>query len=115
MRDANVGFLPVCDDAKRVIGTLTDRDLAVRVLAEGLSPNSPTQGLYTREVVACRPENDLQKAEALMAQHQKSRIPCVDIEGRLLGVISLSDIAQRESSSRTAQMLQQISQREARA
>jgi CBS domain-containing protein len=115
MRKSNVGFLPVCDEARRVIGTLTDRDLAVRVLAEGLGASTPIQNIYSREVVACRPENDLQKAEALMAQHQKSRICCVDVEGRLVGVISLTDLVRSESASRAAQMLQQISHREARA
>jgi CBS domain-containing protein len=115
MRDDNIGFLPVCDATNKVVGTVTDRDLTIRVLAERRVGSTPIDDVLTREVIACRPEDDLDKAEELMAKHHKSRIMCVDAAGRLLGVISLSDIAQEEPGARTAQTLRQVSQREARA
>src|SRR5687768_8048508 len=73
MRDCNVGFLPVCDAAKKVIGTLTDRDIAIRAVAEGRPSSTTAQEIMTRDVVYCRPEDDLETAERLMGSNQKSR------------------------------------------
>lgn len=114
MRDANVGFLPVCDDANKVVGTVTDRDLAIRVLAEDRGATTPIQDILTREVVACRPEDELGKAEALMARYHKSRVMCVDDDGRLVGIISLSDIAEHEPANRATRTLREVSARETR-
>jgi len=55
MRDQNIGFLPICDDSKNVQGTLTDRDIAVRIVAEGLQNTTAVEDVMTREVVACHP------------------------------------------------------------
>ena len=115
MRDENIGFLPVCDQSKKVQGTITDRDLAIRVLADGRQATTPVKDVMTREVVAVRPDEDLRKAEELMSKNHKSRIMCVDQGGKLVGVISLSDIAQREDPGRAAQTLRNVSEREARA
>jgi CBS domain-containing protein len=115
MRDENVGFLPVCDSAKKVLGTVTDRDLTVRVLAHARPVTTAVNDVLTPEVIACRPDDELRKAEDLMSKHRKSRIMCVDRTGRLVGVISLSDIAQRESGVRVARTLRDVSEREARA
>lgn len=112
MRDENVGFLPVCEGGT-VLGTVTDRDLAIRVLSEARASTTAIDGVMTREVVACRPEDDLNKAEALMSKHRKSRMMCIDASGRLVGVISLSDIAQREPGVKASQTLRDVSEREA--
>ncbi|WP_234023625.1 CBS domain-containing protein [Sorangium cellulosum] len=113
MRDANVGFLPVCDGAWRVLGTLTDRDLALRVLAESRPLSTKAGDVMTREVIACRPEDDVLRAEQLMGQHHKSRVLCTEADGRLVGVISLSDIAQREDDRKAAQTMRRVTEREA--
>ncbi|WP_437736370.1 CBS domain-containing protein [Sorangium sp. So ce1335] len=114
MRDANVGFLPVCDAAYRVLGTLTDRDLAIRVLADNRPLSTRAGDVMTRQVVACRPDDDVLRAEQLMGQHHKSRVLCTEADGRLVGVISLSDIAQREDDRNTAQTVRRVTeQREA--
>lgn len=113
MRDENVGFLPVCDQSGKVLGTLTDRDLAVRVVAEGKASGTLVEDVMTREVVACQPEDDLRDAQATMAVHEKSRIMCIAQDGRLVGVISLSDIAQHETGARAAETLRDVSEREA--
>lgn len=112
MRDENVGFLPVCRDAT-VIGAVTDRDITLRVVAEGLPGTTPVERAMTRQVVACRPTDDVRRAEQLMGENQKSRIMCLDDQGRLVGVISLSDIAQRDAA-RVIRTLQQVTDREAR-
>jgi CBS domain-containing protein len=94
MREANVGFLPVCNEEMSVMGAVTDRDIAIRAVAEGLPESTPVQDLMTRYLVACSPQDDLDYARELMAMHHKSRIVCVSRTGRLEGVISLSDLAQ---------------------
>jgi len=115
MRDQNVGFLPVCGDGKKVIGTITDRDIAIRASAEDRSASSTRIGsVMTKEVVACRPQDDVKQAEQLMSEHHKSRILCVDDTGKLVGVISLSDIAQHQTGD-AGQTLKNVTSREARA
>jgi CBS domain-containing protein len=114
MRDQQVGFLPVCDARKMVLGAITDRDLAVRVLAVGLPGATPIDQVMSHDVVACRPEDDLRRAEELMARNHKSRVMCVTEGGILAGVISLSDIAQAERASRVARTMREVSEREVR-
>ncbi len=114
MRDQNIGFLPVCDERDHVLGTVTDRDIAIRVVAEQLSPQTTAEQVMTPEVVACLPEDDIREAQQLMEQHRKSRILCIDDDGRLAGVISLSDIADRIGDG-AARTLSAVSRREARS
>jgi CBS domain-containing protein len=114
MQSENVGFLPVCDDAHRVLGVVTDRDIAIRVVAADRSSAIPIREVMTREVVSCHPEDDLRLAEDLMAKHHKSRMMCVDAHNCLVGIISLSDIAKREEKGRASQVLKRVSEREAR-
>jgi CBS domain-containing protein len=112
MREANVGFLPVCDSGNKVLGTVTDRDLAIRVLAEGKASTAPVGEVMSREVIACRPGDDLSRAEDLLAAHKKSRIICTDESGRLAGVISLSDVAQYDQE-RIGVTMREVTEREA--
>ncbi len=114
MRDQKVGFLPICDAGKKVMGTLTDRDLAIRILAEGRDASTKVSDCMSREVICCRPEDDVKRAQELMAKNRKSRIMCVDKDNRLVGVISLSDIAQLSDATMASQTLRSVSQREAR-
>ena len=65
MREDNIGFLPVCDQLGKVLGTLTDRDIAIRVVADGRLPTTMVEDVMTSEVVACSPKDTLEKAEAL--------------------------------------------------
>jgi CBS domain-containing protein len=114
MRDLNVGFLPVCDADKKVLGTVTDRDLAVRVLAEDRAASVPVSELMTQPVITCRPNDDIGKVQKLMGQHHKSRIVVVDDSERIAGIISLSDIAQYVEPDGAAQTMKKVSEREAR-
>lgn len=115
MRDSNVGFLPVCDDDLHVLGTITDRDIVIRQVAGERPLKTPVDELMTCDVVACSPGDDVRKAEKLMAEHQKSRMMCVDDAGKLVGVLSLSDIAQVEESARAAETMRKITEREVRS
>ena len=114
MRDDHIGFLPVCDQSGKVLGTLTDRDIAIRLVAEKKPASTFVEDILTPEVVACRPEDDIRDAERAMAKHHKSRIMCVDEQGLLVGVISLSDVAQLDTEGRASTTLRDVSEREAR-
>jgi CBS domain-containing protein len=114
MRDAQVGFLPVCDEARNVIGTVTDRDIAIRVVAEEEPTDQSIELFMTTDVVACRSDDDLAIAQDLMGEMQVSRIVCMDENGELDGVISLSDIAQVGDGTDATATLRSVTVREAR-
>jgi CBS domain-containing protein len=114
MRDLNVGFVPVVDDDGRAVGTITDRDLATRVVASRLGLDTPVRDVMTTPVVTCRPHDDLRTAERLMGSRKKSRIVVADEMGRPVGVISLSDVAIADGGTRAGALLRSVAQREAR-
>ena len=112
MRTADVGFLPVLDYDGKVIGALTDRDLVVRLGAEGSSWHTRVADLMTTDVISCRPDDDLASIEEMMCVHHTSRVVCVDDEARPVGVISLADIARHEDAYATAHTLRELVTRE---
>lgn len=112
MRDHNIGFLPVLDASGKVVGTLTDRDVALRLVADNRPATLRVAEVMTREVVHCRPEDDIGTAEQHMMRHHKSRIVCLDHAEHLVGVISLSDIAEREEGVRAVEILRGVAERE---
>lgn len=114
MREMNVGFVPICDKDGRPLGTLTDRDLAVRVCAEDRSASQVRAGdVMTHETVTCRDRDDVAAAEQLMAEHKKSRIMVVNGDGHLVGVISLSDVAEQDERH-ALETLRRVAERESR-
>lgn len=116
MREKGVGFLPVCDAGGKPLGAVTDRDLVVRGCADDLVPSRSQVGeVMTREVVACKATEPLSTAEQLMGGLRKSRVMCLDDEGRLAGIISLSDIAACESDGRAARTMRAVVAREVHA
>jgi CBS domain-containing protein len=95
MRELDVGIVPVVENltSRKLIGVVTDRDLAVRVLAEGRNPSYMTmQECMTKDPVFCHPEDDVPKVLALMAEHQVRRIPVVDKQQKIVGIVSMSDL-----------------------
>lgn len=114
MRDRSVGFLPVVGDLGVSVGTLTDRDLAIRVIAEARLPDRTRVGdVMTREVVTCSPADDLSVAEDLMTRFQISRIVCVDARRRPVGVISLSVVAKLDERGHAGSIASSVASREA--
>lgn len=111
MKTENVGFAPICNQSGEPVGTITDRDIAIRVIAEGRSPDTKVQDVMTREVISCRVGEDLSEAERLMRDKHKSRIMVCDQSGKLAGVISLSDVVELEEE-RGAETLREVSSRE---
>jgi len=112
MRDNNVGFLPVCDlNSGEILGTITDRDIAVRLVAEEMSPSTTVGELATPATVFCRANMDVSDAHELMRQNHVARLLCVDEHGKLTGILSLSDLASKMPDL-AAETLRELSRRD---
>lgn len=95
----NIGALPVCGADGRLCGVVTDRDLVTRCLAAGRPPGTTTVGeVMTPRVVAARPDMDAALAASLMGREQIRRLPVLE-GGRLCGMVSLGDLAEREETA----------------
>ena len=114
MKGGNIGSIPVIenDQTMRLVGIVTDRDLAMKIVAEGQEAKSTrVEAAMTRKVVTCGANEDLQKALDAMAEHQLRRIPVVDADNRVIGIIAQADVATRlDQSEKTAQVVKGISQ-----
>ena len=109
MRDEDVGLAPIVEGQK-LVGMLTDRDIAIRVVAEGKDPQTVTvREPATTNVVTLDPQQDLDEALRLMAKHQVRRLPVVEEDGSLAGVVAQADIAQHASAQDTGEVVEQIS------
>lgn len=101
MESHDVGSLPVVESesSKRLLGIVTDRDLALRVLGRGESGNTTVRDIMSSGDLACvRPEDSLDEVEKLMARHQVRRIPVVDEQNRVLGMIAQADLARERKA-----------------
>jgi CBS domain-containing protein len=111
MKDENVGFAPIVEGDK-LVGTVTDRDIATRVVAEGKdAENTKVKEIATTDLVTVDPDQGLEEALRLMAQHQVRRLPVVEEDGRLVGVLAQADVAQDASPEQTGRLVEQISEK----
>jgi CBS domain-containing protein len=110
MRDEDAGLVPVVE-GDRLVGTLTDRDIAIRVVAEGKDPQSTTvREVASTDLVTVDPQQELSEALRLMAQHQVRRLPVVEEDGRLVGIVAQADVAKHADEERVGEVVEQISQ-----
>jgi CBS domain-containing protein len=110
MKDEDVGLAPIVEGDK-LVGTVTDRDIAIRVVAEGKDPESTTvREIASTQLVTIDPQQSLDEALRLMAQHQVRRLPVVEEDGRLVGVVAQADVAREGEDTKTGQVVEQISQ-----
>jgi CBS domain-containing protein len=95
MADADCGCLPVIEDkaGKRVIGVLTDRDIAIRGVARGKTPDSKVNDVMSPAPACCFAEDDVDEVERIMVEKQVRRVPVVDGDGRVVGMIAQADLA----------------------
>ena len=109
MRDDDFGLVPVVD-GDRLVGTVTDRDIAIRVVAEERDPSSTiVREITSADLVTIDPEQELGEALRLMAQHQVRRLPVVEEDGRLVGIVAQADVARHGDDTQTGQVVEQIS------
>ena len=109
MDQEDVGSVPVLE-GDRLAGIVTDRDIAVRAVAKGKDPRGmPVREITSRDVVTVGPNDDLSEALKLMASYQVRRIPVVDAEERLVGVVSQADVALEAKEKAVGQMVEDIS------
>lgn len=110
MRGLDVGPLPVASGG-RLVGMLTDRDIAVRATAEGRDPqDTRVSDVMTRDVVCCFQDDDVLQAARAMARYGKRRLVVVDASGRVVGIVSLGDLALRARNELVGEALLAISQ-----
>ena len=109
MRDEDVGLAPIVEGQK-LIGTLTDRDIAIRVVAEGKDPQTTiVREVAPSQFVTIDPDEDLDEALRLMAKNQVRRLPVLDQDGRLAGIVAQADVARHASDQQTGEVVEQIS------
>ena len=109
MRDEDVGLVPVTEGG-RLVGTITDRDITIRVVAESKDPQSTTvRDVASTDVVTLNPDQDFEEAVRLMSQHQVRRLPVVE-GGQLVGIVAQADVATEGEDTKTGQLVQDISQ-----
>ena len=114
MKRMDVGSIPVIENERthKLVGIVTDRDLALRVVADNQTADSVKVGeVMTHEVVTCRTDDHIEMAVEAMAQNQLRRIPVLDAAQKLVGIISQADVATRvDQANETAEMVKEISQ-----
>ncbi len=114
MKTEDIGPVLIIDneESKRLVGIVTDRDLALKVVAEGRDPQiTKVEEVMTRKLITCRADDDVENAMKAMAQYQLRRIPVVDNDDRLVGIISQADVATRVGEpEKTAEVVREISE-----
>jgi CBS domain-containing protein len=115
MRSMNVGSLPVCD-GERLVGMVTDRDITIRAVADGADPEAAlVKDNMSPEIVYCFEDQEASEAERIMQERQVRRLPVLDRNKRLVGILSLGDLATRTHDSRTVgETLERVSEADER-
>lgn len=102
MWDLDIGCVPVVDEQQHVIGIITDRDICMAAFTQGKAPQQIfVREAMAREVYSCLPDDNLAEAEEIMRKRRVRRLPVVDFDGRLVGLISLNDLARESARQQT--------------
>ena len=109
MLSADAGSIPVAD-GDRLVGMITDRDIAVRGVAKGHGPDTPVRELMTDDLVIVRIDDDVEKAASKMSQAQVRRLPVIDQDDRLCGIVSLGDLSRESDTECASEALQGVTQ-----
>lgn len=109
MAKIDAGALPVCD-GRRLLGIITDRDIVVRGLAKGLGPDSTVTQAMTEGVEYCFEDDDLVEVGDKMAAAQIRRLPVLDRDHNLIGIVSLGDLARETRPAEAGDILEEVSQ-----
>jgi CBS domain-containing protein len=109
MLSADAGSVPVTD-GDRLIGMITDRDIAVRGIAKGYGPDTPVREIMTGDIICARADDDVEDAASRMSEAQVRRLPVLDDQERLCGIVSLGDLSQQADEDCAAEALEGVSQ-----
>jgi len=111
MKILDVGMLPVCDNKQLVVGSVTDRDIVIRGVAQLMNlASTPVGQIMTSEIVCCFEDQDTAEAARLMEHHQVRRLPVLDRQNRLVGILSISDLLLRDRHDNLAgEVLERVS------
>lgn len=108
MRDLDIGMLPVCD-GDRLVGSITDRDIAVRAIADGSDPlKTRVREIMTAKICYCFEDSDVEEAARIMEEEQIRRLPVLNSQKRLVGIVSIGDLAIRTHDE---QLLEEVMER----
>ena len=105
----DAGSMPVSDGG-RLIGMITDRDIAVRGVAKGYGPDTPVRDLMTDDVICIREDDDIEEAATRMSSAQVRRLPVIDSDEKLCGIVSLGDLSRETDDESAGQALEGVSQ-----
>ena len=109
MLSADAGSIPVTE-GNRLIGMITDRDIAVRGIAKGYGPDTPVRELMTDDLIVLRVDDDIEEAATKMSQAQVRRLPVIDQDERLCGIVSLGDLSREADTDCATEALEGVSQ-----
>src|SRR5690349_10915106 len=109
MLSADAGSIPVTDGG-RLIGMITDRDIAVRGIAKGYGPDTPVRELMTDDLIVANSDDDIEEAASRMSQAQVRRLPVVDEDQQLCGIVSLGDLSRETDRDCASEALEGVSQ-----
>jgi CBS domain-containing protein len=109
MKDEDVGVAPIVE-GDQLVGVLTDRDIAIKVVAEGKDPKTTNvRDIATTNIVTVDPQQALDEALRLMAKHQVRRLPVVEEDGKVVGILVQADVALSGDDAKTGQVVEEIS------
>jgi CBS domain-containing protein len=109
MLSEDAGSMPV-SDGDRLIGMITDRDIAVRGVAKGYGPDTPIRELMTNDLICAREDDDVEEVAMRMSQAQVRRLPVIDANEKLCGIVSLGDLAREADDDCAEEALEGVSQ-----
>jgi CBS domain-containing protein len=107
MAEIDAGALPVGEN-DRLVGMITDRDIAIRAVAEGKGPDTPVRDVMTRDIKYCYEDEELDHVSRNMAENQVKRLPVVNRDKRLVGILAVADIAGHEEARVTGEAVEGI-------
>jgi CBS domain-containing protein len=113
MLDLNVGIVPIVESEtdETLVGLVTDRDLCLRVVALGFDPaTTALESCMSEEIISCQADDNVEKVVALMQKHQIRRIPIIDSENHIQGIVSLADVTVRAHEQDIAETITEISE-----
>ena len=110
MLSADAGSIPVTD-GDRLIGMITDRDITVRGVAKGYGPDTPVRELMSNEIICAREDDDIEEVASKMGEAQIRRLPVIDRDERLCGIVSLGDLSREADDDCASEALEGVTQR----